>query len=83
MLKVRPPEADEVPYYSTYLRLNLPVWAATRQVLRAAQSKLKRRGRYLRATRLLRHQYYRSILKHHKIAQDLYRAVQRGEFGYG
>ena len=73
-------------YYSTYLRLNLHVGATSREVLRAAQRKLKPEFRYDRFWRDQRHAFYREMLQHHHAAQNLYRAVlalsgeERNEF---
>lgn len=80
MLK-HPDESDDVPYYGTYERLHVPVWATTREVLRAAQKKLRRKVRYARSARAMRHEFYRAMLAHHKRAWTLYLAVQNGEFG--
>lgn len=65
-------------YFNTYLRLNLHVSATSREVLRAAQRKLKPEFRYDRLLRGQRHAFYREMLQHHRDAQNLYRAVMSG-----
>jgi hypothetical protein len=66
--------------YSTYLRLDVHVGASSREVIKAAKSKLLRVVWYARQHRDGRHNYYRRMLEHHERAQYLYRAVQTGEF---
>lgn len=61
--------------YGTYCRLNLPVWASDREVIRAASKKLKRRFRHDRKRRDVRHEFYRNMLQYHADARELYRAV--------
>ena len=67
-------------YFNTYLRLNLHVGATSREVLRAAQRKLKPEFRYDRFWRDQRHAFYREMLQHHHAEQNLYRAVMSGSF---
>lgn len=64
--------------YSIYGRLNVPVWADTRTVLRALRRKLRRPVQRGRKHRNVRHQIYRTILKEHADAHALYSAVQSG-----
>ena len=57
--------------FSTYLRLNLPVWATSRDVIRATYGRLKPSAR-ARAHRGPRHAILRGKLGHHVAAQALH-----------
>jgi hypothetical protein len=57
--------------FSTYLRLNLPVWASSREVIRATYGRLRPDAR-MRAHRAPRHAILRDMLAHHATAQDLH-----------
>lgn len=59
--------------YGTYQRLNLPVWASNREVIRAARRKVAKRFRYGRMMRAARHSFYREMLSYHANAQALCR----------
>ena len=48
--------------FGTYQRLRVPVSASAREVLRAAQRKLRKPVRYSRDHREARHQFYRAML---------------------
>lgn len=56
---------EHVPYYSTYRRLRVPVWATDREVIAAALKKVRKAHRRRRASREGRHEYLRAILTHH------------------
>lgn len=60
--------------FSTYLRLNLPVWASSRDVIRATYGRLMPVAR-ARAHRAPRHAILRDMLAHHASAQDLHARV--------
>lgn len=60
-----------IDMFSTYLRLNLPVWATSRDVIRATYGRLKPSAR-ARAHRGPRHDILRDMLGHHAAAQALY-----------
>ena len=60
--------------FSTYLRLNLPVWASSRDVIRATYGRLMPVAR-ARAHRAPRHAILRDMLAHHAAAQDLHARV--------
>jgi hypothetical protein len=60
--------------FSTYLRLNLPVWASARDVIRATYGRLKPSAR-ARAHRDARHEILRDMLAHHTRAQALHARV--------
>jgi len=57
-----------------YMRLNLPVWATSRDVIRATYGRLKPSAR-ARAHRAARHAIIRDMLGHHAAAQALYEKV--------
>lgn len=57
--------------YGTYQRLNVPVSAGARAVIRAASRKLKPTARYARAQRQARHAFYREMLAHHAAEREL------------
>ena len=57
-----------------YMRLNLPVWATSRDVIRATYGRLKPSAR-ARAHRGPRHAILRDMLGHHAAAQVLYERV--------
>ena len=57
--------------FSTYLRLKLPVWASSRDVIRATYGRLKPTAR-AREHRDARHAILRDMLAHHVSAQDLH-----------
>ncbi len=54
-----------------YLRLNLPVWATSRDVIRATYGRLKPSAR-ARAHRDARHAILRDMLGQHETARALY-----------
>ena len=60
--------------FSTYLRLNLPVWASEREVIRATYGRLKPAAR-ARAHRDARQAILRDMLAQHAAAQDLHARV--------
>ena len=60
-----------IDMFSTYLRLNLPVWATPRDVIRATYGRLKPSAR-ARAHRGPRHAILRDMLGHHEAARALY-----------
>lgn len=64
--------------YGTYCRLHVPVWATTREVIRAAQTKLMPRARYSRQDRTARHAFYRTMLDYHAKARRLYDHARTG-----
>lgn len=57
--------------YAQYERLNLPLWASNRTVVKAAHTMLATKGKSF-AQRAQRHYWLRQILQHHKDAQQLY-----------
>ena len=57
--------------YGSYTRLNLPVSASARAVIRAASGKLLAQARHNRAQRQQRHAFYRQMLAYHNDAQRL------------
>ncbi|MBK5959506.1 hypothetical protein CCR97_15015 [Rhodoplanes elegans] len=57
--------------YSTYLRLDIIVWASDRAVIRAARRKLARSAQRDPAKREARKRFYREMLEHHANAQRL------------
>jgi hypothetical protein len=57
--------------YGTYLRLDVPVWASNRAVIRAARRKLTRSARRDPTKREARKRFYREMLEHHANAQRL------------
>lgn len=64
--------------YGTYCRLNLPVWATNREVVRAARRKLKRSVRRAHKHREARHAILRELLEHHAHARAEYAQVMGG-----
>ena len=60
--------------FSTYLRLNVPVWASTRAVIRATYGRLRPSAR-AHAHRAPRHAIIREMLGHHARAQALHERV--------
>ena len=60
--------------FSTYLRLNLPVWASSRDVIRATYGRLRQDAR-AHTHRAPRHAILRDMLAHHAAAQDLHARV--------
>ena len=60
--------------FSTYLRLNVPVWASTRAVIRATYGRLRPSAR-AHAHRAPRHAIIREMLGHHARAQALHESV--------
>jgi len=60
--------------FSTYLRLNVPVWASSRDVIRATYGRLMPVARE-RAHRAPRQAILRDMLQHHAAAQDLHARV--------
>jgi hypothetical protein len=60
--------------FSTYLRLNLPVWASEREVIRATYGRLRPDAR-TRAHRAPRHAILRDMLAQHAAAQNLHARV--------
>jgi hypothetical protein len=60
----------------TYHRLNLPVWASNREVIKAASRKLKNWRNP--KEREARHKFYRTMIDYHQKARKLYNYVQRG-----
>ena len=60
--------------FSTYLRLNLPVWASSRDVIRATYGRLRPAAR-AHAHRAPRQAILRDMLAHHAAAQDLHARV--------
>lgn len=64
-----------IDMFSTYLRLNVPIWASARDVIRATYGRLQP-GARARAHRAARHAIIRDMLGHHAAARALYaRAV--------
>ncbi len=57
--------------FGTYCRLHVHVWASSREVVKAASRKLKRRYRFARDAREARHKFYRQMLAYHRQQQDL------------
>ncbi|AUH35590.1 hypothetical protein [uncultured Paracoccus sp.] len=57
--------------FSAYCRLNVPVSASHRTVIRAASSKINPRARFDPDRRGDRHEYFRAMLDHHNDARDL------------
>lgn len=60
--------------FGTYQRLRLHVSATPREVIKAAQGKLKKAARYSREQRAARHAFYRQMLEYHQGARDLVKA---------
>jgi hypothetical protein len=59
--------------YGTYLRLNVPVWATNREVIKAARGKIQKKCRRAAKYREGRKLYYRSMLDYHAKARALFR----------
>ena len=57
--------------FGTYLRLKQPVWASSREVIRALYGRMRPDARF-RAHRLARHSIIREMLDHHTKAQGLH-----------
>lgn len=57
--------------FSTYLRLRLPVWASSREVIRALYGRMRPDAR-THAHRAARHSIIREMLGHHAQAQNLH-----------
>lgn len=55
----------------TYGRLGVHVYASPREVIKAASRKLKKRVRYSRLHRGIRHTFYRAMLEEHAAARLL------------
>ncbi|AUH35668.1 hypothetical protein [Paracoccus tegillarcae] len=57
--------------FSAYCRLNVPISASDRSVIRAASQKINPPARFDPARRGDRHTYFRAMLDHHHDARDL------------
>jgi hypothetical protein len=57
--------------FSTYLRLRVPVWASTREVIRATYGRMRPDARS-HACRPGRHSIIREMLQHHTHAQAVH-----------
>lgn len=57
--------------YAQYCRLNVPISASNRAVIRAAAMKINPSARFDPARRGDRHDYFRAMLDHHHDARDL------------
>ena len=57
--------------FSTYLRLRVPVWASTREVIRATYGRMRPSARQ-HAHRPGRHSIIREMLQHHARAQEVH-----------
>jgi hypothetical protein len=57
--------------YSTYLRLRVPVWASSRDVIRALYGRMRPDAR-AHAHRDARHAIIREMLEHHSKSQRLH-----------
>lgn len=62
--------------FSTYLRLRVPVWASTRDVIRALYGRMRPDARF-RAHRAARHAIIREMLGHHAAAQAVHARAMR------
>jgi hypothetical protein len=62
--------------FSTYLRLRVPVWASTREVIRATYGRMRPDARTW-PHRAARHSIIREMLGHHAQAQNLHERVTR------
>jgi uncharacterized protein (DUF305 family) len=62
--------------FGTYQRLQVSAFASPREVIRAAQGKLKPESKYSREQREARHAFYRMMLDYHAKAADLARWVR-------
>ncbi len=61
--------------FGTYERLNVPVWATSREVIKAASLKLKPAVRFSPQHRDARHRFYLTMLEYHDKARDIYKMV--------
>jgi hypothetical protein len=59
--------------FGTYQRLRVPVWATNREVIKAANRKIKRECRRGLKYRGPRHAMYLALLEHHANARNLCR----------
>lgn len=57
--------------YAQYCRLNVPISASDRAVIRAAAMKINPRARFDPNRRGDRHEYFRAMFDHHHDARDL------------
>lgn len=62
--------------FSTYLRLKQPVWASTRDVIRALYGRMRPDAR-LHAHKVARHAIIREMLGHHARAQFVHERAMR------
>ena len=62
--------------FSTYLRLRVPVWASTRDVIRATYGRMRPSARQ-HAHRSGRHSIIREMLGHHAAAQAVHERATR------
>lgn len=67
------------PYWGFYQRLNLPVWASRREVIRASLRKIIPAARSNRLYREVRQDMLRAVLDAHESAGSLYRYVATGD----
>lgn len=67
--------SKESTMYGTYCRLRVHTFASTREVIRAARTKLAPKGK-TRAQREARHAFLRQMLEHHCEAQRTVRAFR-------
>lgn len=66
-----------VPYFVTYQRLNVHVYASAWEVIRTASRKMiAPRSRFSREQRAARHAFFRAMLAHHAEARDIVRRYQ-------
>ena len=63
--------------YAQYCRLNVPVWASDREVIKAAHLMLRKAARKSRHSRDIRHNWLRSVIHQHHDALMVYREVVR------
>ncbi len=59
--------------FAAYCRLNLPISASNRTVIRAAAMKINAKARHDPDRRGDRHEYFRAMLDHHQDTRDLAR----------
>ena len=57
--------------FSTYLRLKLPVWASSREVIRALYGRMRPDARQ-HGHKVARHAIIREMLGHHARAQNIH-----------
>jgi hypothetical protein len=62
--------------FSTYLRLRVPVWASTREVIRATYGRM-RPGARAWQHKAARHSIIREMLQHHAAAQAVHARATR------